>query len=137
MKTCRNQCEYSHDRWSFRARRKNVGNNRNGSDSCDDLHRISRYEPGWGRLRTRYSSVSVVGAGKTSLILKCLPQLPRDYKVVLLKNEFGDVQGIYKKPDDTDWGGNSLGGSLLHSVDSQLAIQSNLSAVSEILNGCM
>ncbi|KAF9650250.1 cobW-domain-containing protein [Thelephora ganbajun] len=55
-----------------------------------------------------------LGAGKTSLILKCLPQLPRDYKVVLLKNEFGDVQ-----------------------VDSQLARQSNLSAVSEILNGCM
>jgi len=55
-----------------------------------------------------------LGAGKTSLILKCLPQLPRDHKAVLLKNEFGDVQ-----------------------VDSQLAKQSNLSAVSEILNGCM
>jgi len=41
----------------------------------------------------RCSSVSVVGAGKTSLILKCLPQLPQDCKVVLLKNEFGDVQG--------------------------------------------
>ena len=38
----------------------------------------------------------VLGSGKTSLILKCLPKLPRDYKVVLLKNEFGDVQG-------TDW----------------------------------
>ena len=46
-----------------------------------------------GRLRMRCSSVSIVGAGKTSLILKCLPQLPRDCKVVLLKNEFGDVQG--------------------------------------------
>ena len=47
--------------------------------------------PSW--LRIRYSPVSVAGAGKTSLILKCLPKLPRDCKVVLLKNEFGDVQG--------------------------------------------
>ncbi|KAF8962703.1 hypothetical protein BDZ97DRAFT_1823586, partial [Flammula alnicola] len=43
-----------------------------------------------------------------------LPKLPKDYKVVLLKNEFGDVQ-----------------------VDSKLAQQSSLLAVSEILNGCM
>ncbi|KAF8518188.1 cobW-domain-containing protein [Gautieria morchelliformis] len=55
-----------------------------------------------------------LGAGKTSIILSLLPQLPVDYKVVLLKNEFGDVE-----------------------VDSQLAMQSSLTAVSEILNGCM
>ncbi|TFK50057.1 cobW-domain-containing protein [Heliocybe sulcata] len=55
-----------------------------------------------------------LGAGKTSIILSLLPQLPKDYKVVLLKNEFGDVE-----------------------VDSQLAKQSSLTAVSEILNGCM
>lgn len=55
-----------------------------------------------------------LGAGKTSAILSLLPQLPKDYKVVLLKNEFGDVQ-----------------------VDSQLAKQSSLTAVAEILNGCM
>ncbi|KAG0708080.1 CobW/HypB/UreG, nucleotide-binding domain-containing protein [Suillus ampliporus] len=55
-----------------------------------------------------------LGAGKTSVILSLLPLLPKDYKVVLLKNEFGDVQ-----------------------VDSQLAKQSSLTAVSEILNGCM
>jgi len=55
-----------------------------------------------------------LGAGKTSLILSLLPRLPKDYKVVLLKNEFGDVE-----------------------VDSQLAKQSNLAAVNEILNGCM
>jgi hypothetical protein len=70
------------------------------------------------------------GAGKTSVILSLLPKLPKDYKVVLLKvlssisrqifllntsqNEFGDV-----------------------AVDSQLAKQSSLAAVSEILNGCM
>ncbi|KAI9451058.1 cobW-domain-containing protein [Lactarius psammicola] len=51
-----------------------------------------------------------LGAGKTSIILSLLPQLPNDYRVVLLKNEFGEVE-----------------------VDSQLAKQSNLTAVSEIL----
>ena len=35
-----------------------------------------------------------LGAGKTSIILSLLPQLPKDYSVVLLKNEFGDVKGI-------------------------------------------
>ncbi|KAI9451582.1 cobW-domain-containing protein [Russula earlei] len=55
-----------------------------------------------------------LGAGKTSLILSILPQLPTAYRVVLLKNEFGDIE-----------------------VDSQLAKQSSLTAVSEILNGCM
>lgn len=55
-----------------------------------------------------------LGAGKTSIILSLLPQLPKDYRVVLLKNEFGEIE-----------------------VDSQLAKQSNLTAVSEILNGCM
>lgn len=55
-----------------------------------------------------------LGSGKTTTILSLLPQLPKDYKVVLLKNEFGDIE-----------------------VDSQLAKQSSLAAVSEILNGCM
>ncbi len=34
-----------------------------------------------------------LGAGKTSIILSLLSRLPKDYKVVLLKNEFGDVEG--------------------------------------------
>ncbi|KAG8739757.1 hypothetical protein FRC10_005182 [Ceratobasidium sp. 414] len=34
-----------------------------------------------------------LGAGKTTIILSLLPKLPKDYKVVLLKNEFGDVEG--------------------------------------------
>ncbi|KAF8704511.1 cobW protein, partial [Rhizoctonia solani] len=55
-----------------------------------------------------------LGAGKTTIILSLLEQLPKDYQVVLLKNEFGDVE-----------------------VDSQLASNSSLTAVSEILNGCM
>ena len=36
-----------------------------------------------------------LGAGKTSIILSLLPQLPKDYRVVLLKNEFGDVEGTH------------------------------------------
>ncbi|KAG8885195.1 hypothetical protein FRB98_001923 [Tulasnella sp. 332] len=56
-----------------------------------------------------------LGSGKTTIILGLLPQLPKDYRVVLLKNEFGDIEG----------------------KDSQLAKQSSLAAVSEILNGCM
>ncbi len=71
-----------------------------------------------------------LGAGKTSLILSLLPQLPADYKVVLLKNEFGDVQGkhpiVFSTPE-----------MITASVDSKLAQQSSLTAVSEILNGCM
>lgn len=56
-----------------------------------------------------------LGAGKTTLILSLLPYLNRNgYKACLLKNEYGDVQ-----------------------VDSQLASQSSLAGVSEILNGCM
>ena len=31
--------------------------------------------------------------GKTTTILSVLQQLPKDYKVVLLKNEYGDVEG--------------------------------------------
>lgn len=55
-----------------------------------------------------------LGAGKTTIILSLLPKLPKGYKAVLLKNEFGDTE-----------------------VDSKLAKQSNLAAVNEILNGCM
>ncbi|PFH46804.1 hypothetical protein AMATHDRAFT_198955 [Amanita thiersii Skay4041] len=55
-----------------------------------------------------------LGAGKTSVILSLLPLLPKDYKLVLLKNEFGDIE-----------------------VDSKLAEHSSLTAVSEILNGCL
>jgi G3E family GTPase len=33
-----------------------------------------------------------LGAGKTTLILALLKRLPPGYKVVVLKNEFGDVK---------------------------------------------
>ncbi|KAI5279278.1 hypothetical protein KEM52_004420, partial [Ascosphaera acerosa] len=32
-----------------------------------------------------------LGSGKTTLLLNLIPQLPRTYKVALLKNEFGDL----------------------------------------------
>ncbi|KIV78305.1 hypothetical protein PV11_10034 [Exophiala sideris] len=55
-----------------------------------------------------------LGAGKTTLILNLIPQLPKDYKLALLKNEFGDV-----------------------AVDSQLAGSASISGVRELLNGCI
>lgn len=58
-----------------------------------------------------------LGAGKTTLILNLIPQLRAtdpDYKLALLKNEFGDL-----------------------AVDSQLASSSAVSGVQELLNGCI
>ncbi|KAL9054796.1 MAG: hypothetical protein Q9162_003919 [Coniocarpon cinnabarinum] len=55
-----------------------------------------------------------LGSGKTTLILNLLPQLPPGYKVALLKNEFGDV-----------------------AIDSQLASNSSIAGVRELLNGCI
>ncbi|KAG6042784.1 hypothetical protein E4U39_005450 [Claviceps sp. Clav50 group G5] len=58
-----------------------------------------------------------LGSGKTTLILNLLPQLRRknpQYKLALLKNEFGDL-----------------------AVDSQLASSSAISGVQEMLNGCI
>lgn len=55
-----------------------------------------------------------LGSGKTTLLLNLIPQLPRTYRLALLKNEFGDV-----------------------AVDSQLASTSSISGVRELLNGCI
>lgn len=49
-----------------------------------------------------------------ALILNLIPQLPKTYKLALLKNEFGDV-----------------------AVDSELAASSAISGVQELLNGCI
>ncbi|KAG0743904.1 hypothetical protein G6F57_009907 [Rhizopus arrhizus] len=54
-----------------------------------------------------------LGSGKTTQILSLLRKIPEDYKVCLLKNEFGDIE-----------------------VDSQLAKESNI-GVQEMVNGCM
>jgi G3E family GTPase len=49
-----------------------------------------------------------------ALILNLIPQLPKTYKLALLKNEYGDV-----------------------AVDSQLASSQAISGVQELLNGCI
>jgi G3E family GTPase len=54
-----------------------------------------------------------LGSGKTTIIINLINQLPRNYKLVMLKNEFGNV-----------------------AVDSKLAAESNLQ-VTEMLNGCL
>ncbi|KAJ4389177.1 hypothetical protein N0V93_006640 [Gnomoniopsis smithogilvyi] len=58
-----------------------------------------------------------LGSGKTTLILNLIPQLRAanpDYKLALLKNEFGDL-----------------------AIDSQLASSNAISGVREMLNGCI
>jgi G3E family GTPase len=55
-----------------------------------------------------------LGSGKTTLILHLIPQLPKNYRLALIKNEFGDV-----------------------AVDSQLATSKAISGVRELLNGCI
>ena len=55
-----------------------------------------------------------LGSGKTTLILNLIPQLPKSYRLALIKNEFGDV-----------------------AIDSQLASASAISGVKELLNGCI
>lgn len=58
-----------------------------------------------------------LGSGKTTLILNLVPQLKAsnpDYKLALLKNEFGDL-----------------------AVDSQLAASGAVAGVRELLNGCI
>lgn len=54
-----------------------------------------------------------LGAGKTTLILNLVKQLPKDYKTIWLKNEYGDVN-----------------------IDSELAKSSNIQT-QEVLNGCL
>jgi hypothetical protein len=91
-----------------------------------------------------------LGAGKTSVILSLLPKLPKDYKVVLLK--VGTVRSGSAPASDGRgcaervWRRRSGQVSrrlyfhmsrTTHLLSSELAKQSSLAAVSEILNGCM
>ena len=55
-----------------------------------------------------------LGSGKTTLILNLIPQLPVNYRLALLKNEYGDL-----------------------AVDSQLASSIAISGTRELLNGCI
>lgn len=54
-----------------------------------------------------------LGSGKTTIIVNLVKQLPQDYKLVWLKNEYGDVN-----------------------IDSELANESNIKTA-EVLNGCL
>lgn len=54
-----------------------------------------------------------LGAGKTTIILNLIKELPKNYRVVWLKNEYGDT-----------------------AIDSVLAHEKNI-AVKEIVNGCL
>jgi G3E family GTPase len=54
-----------------------------------------------------------LGSGKTTIIINLLKQMPKSYKIVMLKNEFGNVE-----------------------VDSKLMQDSNIE-VTEMLNGCL
>ena len=60
------------------------------------------------------------------LTLAMIKQLPKGYKVCLLKNEFGDIKGQYFPPRIE-----------LIVVDSELAKESNIDGVQEMLNGCL
>ena len=55
-----------------------------------------------------------LGSGKTTILLNLIPQLPKDYRLALLKNEFGDL-----------------------AIDSQLASTQSISGMRELLNGCI
>lgn len=54
-----------------------------------------------------------LGSGKTTIILNLVKQLPNDYKVVWLKNEYGNIN-----------------------IDSELAKENNIQTT-EIMNGCV
>lgn len=54
-----------------------------------------------------------LGSGKTTIILNLVKQLPKDYKVVWLKNEYGDIN-----------------------IDSKLAKEESI-RTAEVLNGCI
>jgi G3E family GTPase len=58
-------------------------------------------------------------------LLALIKQLPKGYKVCLLKNEFGDLKGTLNEY------------VLLTEVDSELAKESNIDGVQEMLNGCL
>src|ERR1700721_191515 len=62
---------------------------------------------------------------KTKLMIALIKQLPKGYKVCLLKNEFGDLKGIPFRQ------------LKLITVDSELAKESNIDGVQEMLNGCL
>ena len=83
-----------------------------------------------------FSALRAHVQGKTTTILSVLKQLPKEYKVVLLKIEYGDVEGTFCCLPNAPGCQESLRLSLT-AVDSLLAKQGNITGVSEILNGCL
>ena len=74
-----------------------------------------------------------LGSGETTQILSLLQRVPKDYKVCLLKNEFGDIAGKYFHLFRFPW---QLILFFFGIVDSQLAKETNV-GVQEMVNGCM
>lgn len=88
------------------------------SSNLESPHSFLPQERGRKILKMAPIPVTIVtgflGSGKTTLLLNLIPQLPKTYKLALLKNEYGDV-----------------------AVDSQLASAQSISGVRELLNGCI
>ncbi|KAI9349530.1 CobW/HypB/UreG, nucleotide-binding domain-containing protein [Obelidium mucronatum] len=71
-----------------------------------------------------------LGAGKTTILLALLAQIPSEYNVVVLKNEFGDVKV------DSQLLGNSTG-TTSDQTDGEPVKAGNSIKVTEMLNGCL
>jgi G3E family GTPase len=86
--------------------------------SCQyDTHSYYNHNgfPWFGEDKSVHFSTSILAIVTCpALILNLIPQLPKTYKLALLKNEYGDV-----------------------AVDSQLASSQAISGVKELLNGCI
>lgn len=65
--------------------------------------------------------------------MSLLRRVPEDYKVCLLKNEFGDIAGKYRWITGERFKRINMSGYI---VDSQLAKETNV-GVQEMVNGCM
>ncbi|KAI8608314.1 CobW/HypB/UreG, nucleotide-binding domain-containing protein [Chytriomyces sp. MP71] len=70
-----------------------------------------------------------LGAGKTTILLALLSQIPKDYKVAVLKNEFGDVAVDSQLIEATAAASSNNGGGDGGTTESV--------RVTEMLNGCL
>jgi|SRR5579862_6834130 len=92
---------------------------------CPALYSLASLEV--ERLQSYYVCSAILSCQSIHLmnLLALIKQLPKGYKVCLLKNEFGDLKGTPNKY------------VLLTEVDSELAKESNIDGVQEMLNGCL
>ncbi|KAJ1563485.1 hypothetical protein HK405_001860 [Cladochytrium tenue] len=70
-----------------------------------------------------------LGSGKTTIILSLLDRLPRGYRAVLLKNEFGDIKV------DSELVAAAAGAGA--GADGSGSGSGALAGVAEMLNGCL